>query len=225
MRADEIKQPFLTAAMAGGVLFLWAGVFEAAFLLFFEGALIKYAGMNDWVRLFANLDSGLFLFAGVLYGILGLGIGLGWWLLASWAGTAVRRLRKKTPRQAGDFFGLYLYVGLSLVVFLLCVPTLFLLDPALNPDAGKVSLPGRILLGVLVCVMFWGSFRLLYWILNRGLPSPRPSRPSSRPGPRRWSSWSWTRRVPTISEATGTPGTQRPGSTPSPKARCSSWTR
>jgi len=168
MNRGNLRHPWLTAALAGGALFLWFGILEAGYLLFFEGALIKYAGMNDWVRLFANLDSGLFLLAGLLYGAVGLAAGVLWWFPASRLSAALRRLRRKEPREARDFYELFLHVGMSLFFFLIFL-ALVLLGPVLNPESARIPLAVRVLLDALVC---WGIFRLLFWVLNRVLSLP-----------------------------------------------------
>jgi len=168
MNRGNVRHPWLTAALAGGTLFLWFGILEASYLLFFEGALIKYAGMNDWVRLFANLDSGLFLLAGLLYGAVGLVVGALWWFAVSRLSAFLRRLRKKDPREARDFYDLYMYVGMSLLFFVAFL-TLVLLGPQLNPESAGIPLPVRIVVDALIC---WGIFRLLFWILNWILSLP-----------------------------------------------------
>jgi arylsulfatase A-like enzyme len=168
MKAGNARHPYWTAALAGGTLFLWFGVLEASYLLFFEGALIKYAGMNDWVRLFANLDSGLFLLAGLLYGAIGLPVGVLWWMGVSRTAEALRRLRRREPREARDFYDLFLYVVLSLFFFLSFL-ALLLLGPMINPESAKIPFPVRFLLDGLIC---WSIFRIMYWILNRLLSLP-----------------------------------------------------
>jgi len=107
MLAGAVKHPYRISALAGATIFFWVGVLEAFSLLFFHGAMIKIAGMADWTRMLASLDTGLLLIGGFLYGTIGLALGMLWWAVISRLSSWARKPLKRMPREAADFFELF----------------------------------------------------------------------------------------------------------------------
>ena len=172
MLAGTVRHPLGTAAFAGAVLFGLIGVVEAATQLVFPGAMIRMAGMTGWMKMLSSLDTSLLLLAGLVYGALGAAVGALWWAVVSRLAASLRRLRKREPRQATDFFSLYLYVGLSLAFFLIFVG-LLVLGPALAQEGEKslntLPLPARIVITALLC---YPLFRAFFWVIDRLLSLP-----------------------------------------------------
>jgi len=149
-------------------MFFLFGVSEVVYLLFFQGVLIKFTGKGGWIKMLSNLDTALLLQAGLLYGAIGALVGLLWWIGISQLAAGIRRLRKKDPKEARDFFALYLYVGLSLLCFLAFLSLLYF-GRMPDTDASRLPFPLWMLIAGLIC---YGLFRAFYWVTDRLLSLP-----------------------------------------------------
>jgi len=134
--------------------------------------MLQFVDASHRLKMLARLDTALFLLAPLTYGALGFGVGLVWWCTGSRVGDLVRRLRRKEPREARDFYELFLYELLSLgfslgfVIFLIAGWKMSTgRDQGLHDHA--LTHAAEVLLYAL---LFYLVFRVLFWTLNK-IPS------------------------------------------------------
>jgi arylsulfatase A-like enzyme len=175
MKETAGRRGWLVAGLAGTFVFGWFGFFEALSLLFFQGALLQVVGMADKLRMFSNIDTGLFLFAALVYGALGFALGLLWWGALSTARERIHTLLGKTPKkEPKDFYELFVRQALSLA-FLIALAALAYLDwLQLAGRSPALSYPMRVIRFVfhmsVAAALSYGFFRLFFWVLNK-IPS------------------------------------------------------
>ncbi len=166
------EHPVLVSGYAGAFVFGWLGIFDALSLLFFQGALLQVVGLADTLGMLSNLDTSLFLYAAILYGMVGFAVGMLWWSAESTFHNVLGTFFSTSRKDDKDFYELFIRQVLSiawLIGLIACAyidwRQLVTIQPAVSYPALRYGLHLTVLSAV-----FYGCFRLSFWLAKK-IPS------------------------------------------------------